>query len=83
MGDRRREGDVRPRKHTKGVPLNLHPAHGQSFRWLPRHGEPSCIGEWVSQRTITALAWLPFYTALVATLVLLVLVFGVPFMDER
>ena len=63
--------------------MNLHPAHDQPFRWLPRQGEPSCIGEWLSQRAITALAWLPFYTALVATLALLVLIFGVPFVATR
>ena len=63
--------------------MNLHPAHGQPFRWLPRHGEPSCIGEWLTQRGITVIAYLPVYTALVATLVLIVAVFGVPFLDGR
>jgi hypothetical protein len=79
--DPRRKGDERPRKHVKGVPLTLTPTHNQPFRWLPRHGEPSCIGEWLTQRTITALAWLPFYTAVVATLVLLIALFGVPWID--
>jgi hypothetical protein len=72
--DRRRKGDERPFRHTKGVPLNLTPTHDESFRWLPRHGEPSCIGEWVTQRMIQVLAYLPVYTAVVVTLCLIVLV---------
>lgn len=69
--DERRKGDERPRKHVAGVPLNLSPTHEQPFRWLPRHGEPSCIGEWFTQRAIKALARLPVYTAVISTLVLI------------
>jgi hypothetical protein len=61
--------------------LNLHPTHNQPFRWLPRHGEPSCVGEWLSQRFIVVVAWLPVYTAIVVTLALLVLLFGVPWVE--
>jgi hypothetical protein len=70
--DRRRTGDDRPYKHTAGVPLNLHPAHDEPFRWLPRNGEPSCIGEWLSQQTIRLVAWLPFYIALMVTLIVVI-----------
>lgn len=76
--DRRRPGDERPRKHVKGVPLNLTPTQ-RPIRWLPRYGDPTCLLEWVAQRTITALAYLPVYTAIVATLCLVVLVLGPPF----
>jgi hypothetical protein len=80
--DGRRKGDERPRRHRPGVDLTLTPAHGEPFRWLPRHGEPSCIGEWVTQQAIRWLAWLPLYTALIATLVLLVLVFDIPYLES-
>jgi hypothetical protein len=75
MGDRRRKGDDRPYRHAKGVPLNLHPTHMESFRWLPRQGEPSCVGEWLSQQFLRTLAWWPVYTGLIVTLILLIQVF--------
>jgi hypothetical protein len=68
--DQRREGDERPRKHVQGVALTLTPAHNQPFRWLPRHGQPSCIGERATQTAIRCLAWAPLYTAVVVTLML-------------
>jgi hypothetical protein len=74
MGDRRRKGDERPYRRKKGVPLNLTPTHAESFRWLPRQGEPSCIGEWFTQCFIRVVAFLPVYTAIVVTLCLVVLV---------
>jgi hypothetical protein len=70
--DRRREGDDRPFRKAAGVPLNLHPAHDEPFRWLPRQGEPSCIGEWLSQQTIRLVAWLPIYIALIVTLIIVI-----------
>lgn len=56
---------------------------GTPIRWLPRHGYPRSNGEWILQKAIQTIAFLPVYTALVVTLVLLVLVFGVPFLDGR
>ena len=53
--------------------LALWPTSGP-FRWLPRQGKPTCIGECLAQRVIKGLAWLPVYTAVVVTLCLLVLV---------
>lgn len=67
-----REGDERPFNHEEGVSLTLLPAQGQPFRWLPRHGQPSCIGEWASQHVVRFLAWLPVYSALVITAVLII-----------
>lgn len=58
-------------------------AHDKPFRWLPRQGEPLCIGEWVSQTMIKLLAYAPVYTAVIVTLVLLVQLFGVPFVEGK
>lgn len=55
----------------------------QPFRWLPRQGEPSCVVEWISQTVIKIIAYLPVYTAIVVTLVLLVQLFGIPFIGGR
>jgi hypothetical protein len=80
--DKRRPGDERPFEHDQDISLTLLPAEGQPFRWLPRHGQPSCIGEWMAQRMVTATAWAPIYIAIVTTLTLLVVVFGVPFVSD-
>ncbi len=72
--DERREGDERPTKHKKGVSLTLTPAHDEPFRWLPKHGEPSCIGEWASQHFIKTMAWWPVYTGTVSTLILIIII---------
>lgn len=61
------------------VSLSLKPPDNRPFNWLPRQGEVSSIGEWIIQGLIKALACLPVYTAIVVTLVLLVQIFGVPF----
>ena len=47
--DPRRKGDRRPLHHDRGVALTLTPDGGEPFRYLPRHGDPYCIGEAVSQ----------------------------------
>lgn len=53
--------------------VKLRPDHPGRTRWLPRHGEPLCVLEFISQTLVRALAWAPLYTAVVATLTLLVL----------
>ena len=76
MSDERRTGDVRPENRPEGVGLTMFPHDGLSqVRWLPRHGEPLCILDWVSQSTVRLLAWLPFYTALIVTLMLAIELF--------
>lgn len=50
-------------------------------RWLPRQGEPLCLAELVSQSLIKAIAYLPIYTAIVATLTFCAVVFGIPFLE--
>ncbi len=40
------------------------------MKWLPRHGEPLCLVERLSQSLIRSLAHLPVYTAVVVTLTL-------------
>lgn len=69
--DERREGDERA-TDQKGVTLTLRPAHGQPFRWLPRHGDPLCVGEWASQHIVRFFAYLPVYTAVVVTIVVVI-----------
>lgn len=63
--------------------MTLTTASGESFRWLPRHGQPSCVGEWISQVLVRCLAWAPLYTAVVVTAMALVYVFGFPFVEGR
>lgn len=46
-------------------------------RWLPRDGEPLTYLEWLSQSTIRFVAYLPIYTAIVVTLVLLAQIFDI------
>lgn len=46
--------------------------------WLPRQGKATRRGEKMTQTTIKLIAWLPIYTAIVVTLVLLMLFFGYP-----
>lgn len=72
-----------PKRRSRMNGMALRPTHGKPLRWLPRQGEPSCIVEWLSQRVVIALAYAPIYVAVVVTLTLLILIFGVPFMDER
>ncbi len=83
--DKRRKGDTRPLEHyDPEVSLTLLPAEDRPFRWLPKHGQPYCIGEWLTQHVYEAR--LEVYTAIIVTLVLLVLIWGVPgwvpFVDE-
>lgn len=70
--DERREGDDRPFEHDKRVSLTLRPATDQPFRWFPRHGEPSCIGEWAVQHIVRFFAYLPVYTAIVVTIIVII-----------
>lgn len=81
MTYQRRMGDARPLKRDSASNLTWRP--GRPVRWLPRHGDPFCVIEWMSQKTIKSMAYLPVYTAVVITLVLLVLIFGVPFVESR
>lgn len=56
--------------------MTLRPAHGQPFRWLPKQGEPLCIGEWVSQHVVRFFAYLPVYIAVVVTVIVIIQVFS-------
>ena len=77
--DSRRVGDKRPMRHPNNTGLTWHLFTGGPFRVLPRHGEPFSVYEWVTQKTIKTIAFLPIYTAIIVTLVLMIQVFGVPF----
>jgi hypothetical protein len=79
--DQRRTGDSRPynRGYSERISWKLN--HNAPFRWLPRHGEPWCVMEWLSQQVVKTLAFLPVYIAIVVTLTLYVVLFGVPFVD--
>jgi hypothetical protein len=49
-------------------------------RWFPRYGDPVTSMEKFVHSLVKTVAWLPVYTAIVVTLTLLVLIFGVPFL---
>jgi hypothetical protein len=84
MTDSRRAGDTRPFHHpNNNGGLRLTPPPGHPIRWLPRHGEPVCILEWIAQHLIKILAWTPVYIAVIVTLTLVVQIFGVPFVKGR
>ena len=69
----RRNGDTRPFESPVKERLAWHPL--LPIRWLPRHGQPGCLIEWVSQKFVRLSAWLPFYIAVIATLTLVVVLF--------
>lgn len=70
--DRRREGDGRPEKRDPEINLTFTPASGEPFRWLPRHGEPSCVGEWLTQHIVKWVAEPKHYIAITVTVTLVV-----------
>lgn len=37
---------------------------------------------WAMNKMIKVIAWLPMYTAIITTLTLLAIIFGIPFVDE-
>lgn len=59
-----RPGDSRPLTRQPGTALALRP--NRPLRLLPRHGHPYCAVEWVTQRTVKALANPRVYFALSA-----------------
>jgi hypothetical protein len=75
-GNTRRAGDTRPYKRGSDGHLGWLPDGDEPFRWLPRHGEPTCILEWITQKAIKITAWLPVYTSIMVTLTLAVLLKG-------
>ena len=72
--DERREGDERSLEGDEDVNLTFLPAHDQPMRWLPKHGKPLCIGEWLSQNFIKSIAWWPVYVGIVTTVTLLIII---------
>lgn len=68
----RRSGDVRPLVSDRKERLAWHPT--MPIRWLPRHGQPGCFVEVLSQAIVRGAAWLPLYTALIATLTLIAVI---------
>ncbi len=70
--DERRRGDERPLRHDAEISLTLTPAENRPFRWLPKHGQPYCIGEWATQHLVRFVSWLPAYIAIVVTFMLFI-----------
>lgn len=64
--------DKRHRPRLPARPLTFRPQTDRPFRWLPRHGAPICVAEWMAQALVRLTAWLPFYIALVVTVILVV-----------
>lgn len=62
----RRKGDSRPMYNIHGISFALTTTR---FRWLPRHGEPYSIGEWIAQHTIKKLSYLPIYAVVVGLII--------------
>ncbi len=73
MSDQRRTGDRRPLKHPPGMPLTARRGVDHPFRWLPRHGEPYCVVEWLTQTIARLLVYLPVYVAVVVTVTLILI----------
>lgn len=63
-----RPGDTIPHQHDLPVRLCLH----RPVRWLPRHGQPVCAIEWVTQHTLKTVAFPVVYAALLLIACLLV-----------
>lgn len=51
-------------------------------RWTPRSGKPTNRSERIMQKIVKVLARLDVYTAIIATLTLLAVVFGFPFVGR-
>ena len=79
MIGRVRAGDKRPFKRDLETRITFGFSRANPFRWLPGHGDPYCYAEWFSQKLIQVTAYLPVYTAIIATLTLLAVLFGIPF----
>lgn len=76
----RRKGDDRAFIHDPSKRLRLWPAKGYPFRWQPKHGEPGCFGE-----SVTQALWrhrIALYIAVVVTLTLAVQIWNPHFFGE-
>lgn len=49
-----------------------------TFRLLPRHGEPTSIFEWITQRSIRCLAFPPIYAIFIGFLTAVAWIWIVP-----
>lgn len=69
-----RTGDTRPFHNDTGR-LTWLPDIAQPFRWKPKHGDPYCVVEKISQRVFEHR--LSIYIAIVVTAILVIQVTGV------
>lgn len=53
-------------------PVTFRPPPDKPSHWLPKQGSPFSVAEWMSQYFIRFFAWLPAYTAVVLTIVLII-----------
>lgn len=67
-----RGNDGRPFIGSQVGHLSLWPALDQPARWLPRHGRPYSIPEWISQKLLRSLAYAPIYTLVIVCLIVLI-----------
>lgn len=70
----RRSGDTRPFESARKERLAWHPT--LPIRWLPRHGNPGCLVEWLSQGIVKWAAYLPVYIAIIVALTVVVVLLG-------
>jgi hypothetical protein len=63
--------------HTPNHFALRHPS-GETYRLLPRHGEPLSIYEWITQKSIKYLACWPVYFTVIATLTIVARLVVIP-----
>lgn len=57
--------------------LRILPERGQKFHALPKHGNPSSVAEYLIQTIVKYFAFLPVYTALLVTIIIVILAFDI------
>lgn len=62
-----------------GKDLRTFPNFSEPLRLLPRHGKPTCYLEWVSQKTIKSIAFLPVYISLFVVLTAVTCIWIMPY----
>lgn len=50
-----------------------------NHHWLPKQGKPMHLIDSVCQSLLRAMAYLPVYTAVIVTITMLLVIFGIPF----
>ena len=54
----------------------------RTYNWLPRQGKPKKYLDLMCQIVLKVMAFLPLYIAVVVTITLMIVLFGVPFIGR-